>query len=85
MSGSGSADLVQILQRKIYWFLDFDQSVDFVGVDCCVGVRFMSQGGFNVECESLVVYEKSVYTLENLKINIRKGNIVNFCYPHSKA
>jgi hypothetical protein len=35
----------------------------------------MSQGGFNVECESLVVYEKSVYTLENLKINIRKGTI----------
>ena len=33
--------------------------------------RFLSQGGFNVECESLVVHEKSVYTLENMKINIR--------------
>jgi hypothetical protein len=33
--------------------------------------RFLSQGGFNVECESLVVLDKSLYTLENLKINIR--------------
>ena len=33
--------------------------------------RFLSQGAFNVECEILVVYEKSVYTLENMKINIR--------------
>ena len=33
--------------------------------------RFLSQGAFNVECETLVVFEKSVYTLENMKINIR--------------
>ena len=33
--------------------------------------RFLSQGAFNVECEILVVFEKSVYTLENMKINIR--------------
>jgi hypothetical protein len=33
--------------------------------------RFLSQGGFNVQCESLVVLDKSLYTLENLKINIR--------------
>ena len=33
--------------------------------------RFLSQGAFNVECETLVAYEKNVYTLENHKINIR--------------
>ena len=33
--------------------------------------RFLSQGTFNVETENLVVHEKSVYTLENMKINIR--------------
>ena len=33
--------------------------------------RFLNQGSFNVECETLVAYEKSLYTLENLKINIR--------------
>ena len=33
--------------------------------------RFLAQGAFNVECEVLVVLEKSVYTLENMRINIR--------------
>ena len=33
--------------------------------------RFLNQGAFNVECETLVAFEKNVYTLENHKINIR--------------
>ena len=33
--------------------------------------RFLNQGAFNVECETLVAHEKSIYTLENLKIHIR--------------
>ena len=45
--------------------------------------RFLSQGGFNVECESLVVYEKSVYTLENLKINIRNAKLFFFAISKS--
>ncbi|XP_023345784.1 intraflagellar transport protein 140 homolog [Eurytemora carolleeae] len=33
--------------------------------------RFISQGAFNAECESLVVFEKSIITLEGMKIHIR--------------
>ena len=33
--------------------------------------RFLNQGAFNVECETLVAHEKNIYTLENLKIHIR--------------
>ena len=39
--------------------------------------RFLQQGAFNVDCESLVVHEKSVYTLEDMKIQVHKQTLYN--------
>ena len=63
---------------NLYFSILFFQKVADNALD-----RFLSQGGFNVECESLVVYEKSVYTLENLKINIRNAKLFFFAISKS--
>ena len=53
-------DILQVLRT-------FNQSSTTILQD---SGRFLQQGAFNVDCESLVVHEKSVYTLEDMKIQV---------------